>query len=83
MHFNHFFILWNESLKSECQQFHQYQQNKQSHISSIVIISQVWKSKILLLVEETRENHQPASSDCQTSSHNVVSSTPYYEWGLN
>jgi hypothetical protein len=80
VHFNH--LLWNESLNSDGQQFHQYQQNEQSHISSIVIISQIWKSKILL-VEETGENHQPASSDCQTSSHNVVSSTPYHEWGLN
>ena len=37
----------------------------------------VWRS--VLLVEETglpEENHRPAESRLQTSSHNVVSSTP-------
>jgi hypothetical protein len=43
--------------------------------SNISVIS--WRS--VVLVEETgvaRENHRPAASDCQTLSHNVVSSTP-------
>jgi hypothetical protein len=30
----------------------------------------------VILVEETGENHWPATSHCQTLSHNVVSSTP-------
>ena len=30
-----------------------------------------------------RENHQPATSHGQTLSHNVISSTPCNEWGLN
>jgi len=30
----------------------------------------------VLLVEETGENHRPATSHLQTLSHNVVSSTP-------
>jgi hypothetical protein len=40
--------------------------------SNISVIS--WRS--VLLVEETRENHRPAASHCQTLSHNFVSSTP-------
>jgi hypothetical protein len=40
--------------------------------NNISVIS--WRS--VLLVEETRENHRPATSHCQTLSHNVVSSTP-------
>ena len=40
--------------------------------NNISVIS--WWS--VLLVEETRENHRPATSHCQTLSHNVVSSTP-------
>jgi hypothetical protein len=39
--------------------------------NNISVIS--WQS--VLLVEETRENHRPASSHRQTLSHNVVSST--------
>jgi hypothetical protein len=37
----------------------------------------------VLLVEETRvpgENHRPVASHWQTSSHNVVSSTPHLTW---
>ena len=40
----------------------------------------------VLLVEETDvpgENHQPVISHCKTLSHNIVSSTPHQEWGLN
>ena len=37
----------------------------------------------VLLVEETRENHWPVASHRQTSSHNVVSSTPCHEQGSN
>jgi hypothetical protein len=40
----------------------------------------------VLLVKETGvpgENHRPVASHCQTLSHNVVSSTPCYEWGSN
>jgi hypothetical protein len=43
-----------------------------------------WQS--VLLVEETgvpRENHRPVTSDRQTLSHNVVSSTPFHERGSN
>jgi len=43
-----------------------------------------WQS--ILLVEETgvsRENLQPIESHWQTWSHNVVSSTPHHEQGLN
>jgi hypothetical protein len=41
---------------------------------------------VSLLVEETGvsgENHQQAASHWQTLSHNVVSSTPCYEWDSN
>jgi len=41
---------------------------------------------VILLVEETGvpgENHRPVTSHCQTLSHNVVSSTPRYEWDSN
>jgi hypothetical protein len=31
----------------------------------------------VLLLEETGENHPPATSHKQTLSHNIVSSTPY------
>jgi hypothetical protein len=47
--------------------------------NNISVIS--WRS--VLLVEETgvpRENNRPALSRCQALSHNVVSSTPCYEW---
>jgi hypothetical protein len=40
----------------------------------------------VLLVEETDvpgENHQPVINHCKTLSHNIVSSTPRQEWGLN
>jgi hypothetical protein len=30
----------------------------------------------VLLIEEIRENHRPIASHCQTTSHEVVSSTP-------
>jgi hypothetical protein len=43
--------------------------------NNISVIS--WQK--FLLVEETGvpgENHQPVANDCQTLSHNVVSSTP-------
>jgi len=33
--------------------------------------------RLVLLVEETGENHRPAVSPRQTLSHNVVSSTPH------
>ena len=49
--------------------------------NNISVIS--WWS--VLLVEETavpRENHWPVASDWQTSSRNVVSSTPCHEQGL-
>jgi len=42
----------------------------------------LWQS--VLLVEETRvpgENHQPVTSNWQTLSHNVVSSTLHHERG--
>jgi hypothetical protein len=38
----------------------------------------LWRS--VLLLEETGENHQPATSHWQTLSHNVVSSTPKEEF---
>ena len=41
--------------------------------NNISVIS--WQS--VLMVKETGENHQPASSHWQTLSHNVVSSTPH------
>ena len=50
--------------------------------NNISVIS--WRS--ILLVEETGvsgENHRPIASHLQTSSHNVVSSTPSHEWGSN
>jgi hypothetical protein len=50
--------------------------------NNISVIS--WLS--VLLVEETGvpwEDHRPAASHWQTLSHNVVSSTPHYEWGSN
>ena len=40
----------------------------------------------VLLLEETGvhgENHQPVTSHLQTSSHNVISSTPRHVRGLN
>jgi len=40
-----------------------------------------WRS--VLLVEETGENHRPGINHWQTLSHNVVSSTPRHERGLN
>ena len=40
-----------------------------------------WQS--VLLVEETGENHRPASSHRQTLSHNVVSSTTRHEQDSN
>jgi len=46
--------------------------------------SYTWRS--VLLVEKTGvpgENHRPAASHGQTLSHNVVSSTPRHERGLN
>ena len=54
--------------------------------SNISVIS--WRSVLLveetvLLVKETgvpRENNRPAISRCEALSHNVVSSTPCYEW---
>jgi hypothetical protein len=42
--------------------------------------------RLILLVEETgipRENHRPTASHLQTSSHNVVSSTPRHERDSN
>jgi hypothetical protein len=47
--------------------------------NNISVIS--WRS--VLLVDETRENHRPVVSHWQTLSHNVVSSTPLRERGLN
>jgi len=50
--------------------------------NNISVIS--WWS--VLLVEETGihgENHRPVTSRWQTLSHNVVSSTPRYEWVSN
>jgi hypothetical protein len=50
--------------------------------NNISVIS--WQS--VLLVEETgvpRENHRPVASHGQTLSHNVVSSTPHHDRGLN
>ena len=50
--------------------------------NNISVIS--WRS--VLLVEETRvprENRRPVSSQWQTLSHNVVSSTHRHEWGSN
>jgi hypothetical protein len=47
--------------------------------NNISIIS--WRS--VLLVEETRENHQPAAGHGQTLSHNVVLSTPHHDLDLN
>jgi hypothetical protein len=47
--------------------------------NNISVIS--WRS--VLLVEGTRENHQPVASHWQTLSHNVVSSTPHHERGSN
>ena len=36
---------------------------------------------LVLLVEETGENHRPVATHSQTLSHNVVSSTPRHEQG--
>ena len=50
-----------------------------ANFNNISVIS--WRS--VLLVEETGvpgENHWPAASHLQTSSHNVVSSTPKEEF---
>ena len=50
--------------------------------TNISVIS--WRS--LLLAEEAGvpgETHRPAASQCQTISHNVVSSTPRHEWASN
>ena len=50
--------------------------------NNISVIS--WRS--VLLVEETEipeENHRPAANNCQTLSHNVVSSALRHEQGLN
>jgi hypothetical protein len=50
--------------------------------NNISVIS--WRS--VLLVMETAvswENHRPVASRWQTSSHNVVSSTPCHKWGSN
>jgi hypothetical protein len=47
--------------------------------NNISIIS--WRS--VLLLEETRENHQPAAGHGQTLSHNVVLSTPHHDLDLN
>ena len=47
--------------------------------NNISVIS--WRS--VLLMEETRENHQPVTSNRQILSHNVVSSTPLHERGSN
>jgi hypothetical protein len=50
--------------------------------NNISVIS--WQS--VLLVEEIgvpRENHRPVASHGQTLSHNVVSSTPHHDRGLN
>ena len=51
-------------------------------INNISVI--LWQT--VLLVEDTKvpwENHRPAASHWQTWSHNVVSSTPCYEWDSN
>jgi hypothetical protein len=45
-------------------------------LNNISVMS--WRS--VLLVEETGENHRPATSDWQTLSHNVVSSTSPWAW---
>ena len=45
-------------------------------ISNISVI--LWRS--VLLVDVARENHRPVAIHWQTLSHNVVSSTPCYEW---
>jgi len=50
--------------------------------NNILVIS--WRS--VLMIENTRElgeNEQPAASNRQTLSHNVVSSTPRYEGDSN
>jgi len=39
--------------------------------------------QLVLMVEETEENHQPVAIHYQTLSHNVVSSTPHHEQDLN
>ena len=39
--------------------------------------------RLVLLVEETEENHRPAVGHWQNLSHNVVSSTPRHERDLN
>ena len=38
---------------------------------------------LVLLVEEIRENHRPATNRSQILSHNVVSSTHRHERGAN
>ena len=45
-------------------------------------IFQLYRESVLL-VEETGENHRPATSHWKTLSHNVVSSTPRHEWHSN
>ena len=50
--------------------------------NNILVIS--WRS--VLIIENTREfgeNEQPAASNRQTLSHNVVSNTPRYEGDSN
>jgi len=54
--------------------------NATSNNNSVILM------RSILLVKETRvpgKNHWPATSHGQTLSHNVVSSTPRYEWGSN
>ena len=45
--------------------------------NNILVI--LWQS--VLLVEETGENHRPVASHRQTSSHNVLLTTPLHERG--
>ena len=48
-------------------------------------IAVIWWRSVVLLEEIRlhRENHRPVASNCQTLSHNVVSSTPRHDGGLN
>jgi len=39
--------------------------------------------RLVLMMQETGENHRPAASHLQTLSHNVVSSTPRHKWDSN
>ena len=52
----------------------------------VLYVNTIFNNISVLLVRETGvscENHWPATSHWLTLSHNVVSSTPHYDWDLS